>query len=309
MIKTPPYTITSKILTLCTLITQELTKLELNPLYKPSLKLRKENKIKTLAGTLAIEGNHIGEEKITAILEGKRVLGTPKELAEVQGAIKAYENLSSFRFDSLEDLLVAHSMLMGEVLCDAGKFREINVGVGSHIAPPPHLIKELMKNLFAWLKESQEHLLLKSCIFHYEFEFIHPFVDGNGRVGRLWQSVILNTYNPLFSSLPLEAFISDFQAQYYQAIEESTTLGESTPFIEFMLDLILKALQNTQKSSQKSSQKILSLIASNPHITILEIANTLNLSPSGVKKILKSLKDTQKLKRIGSHKGGVWEVC
>ena len=307
--QTPPYTITSKIFSLSTLIIQELTKLQLQTQNKISLKLRRQNRIKTLAGTLAIEGNHIGEEKITAILEGKRVLGSKKELAEVQGAIKAYEEISNFRFDKLEDLLKAHLLMMGDVLKNAGKFREVNVAVGSHIAPQAHLVEKLMKNLFEWLESSSEHPLLKSCIFHYEFEFIHPFEDGNGRLGRLWQSVILSHFHPLFLQLPVENLIYKNQKAYYKAIEDSTAMGESSPFVEFMLKIILKSMQDIQKSSQKSSQKILSLIASNPHITISSISENLGMSEAGVKKVIKTLKEENKLKRIGSQKRGKWEIC
>ena len=135
---------------------------------------------------------------------------------------------------------------MNEILNNAGNFRTSNVRVGEHIAPQAYLVSELMEQLFEWLKESDEHLLLKSCIFHYEFEFIHPFVDGNGRIGRLWQSVILYNYNPLFASLPTESIVRNHQEEYYKALEDSTAMGESTPFIEFMLDMILQtALSNT----------------------------------------------------------------
>lgn len=309
---TPPYTITSKILKLSTQISEELTKFQFNKIAKTSLMLRKKNRIKTLAGTLEIEGNFIGEEKITAILDGKKVLGTVKELAEVQGAIKAYEKLDEYRFDNLEDLLHAHKILMKEILTSAGSFRNINVKVGEHIAPQPHMVNDLMVKLFSWLKDSDEHMLLKSCIFHYEFEFIHPFSDGNGRIGRLWQSVILNSFNPIFSLLPTESIVRDHQEHYYNAIESSTAKGESTPFIEFMLEMILKSMQNTlqsdQKSNYKSDQKILSLIKENSTITIRELMEILSMSESGVKKVIKKLKDEGTLHRVGSLKSGHWEV-
>ncbi len=309
---TPPYTITSKILKLSTQISEELTKFQFNKTAKTSLMLRKKNRIKTLAGTLEIEGNFIGEEKITAILDGKKVLGTVKELAEVQGAIKAYEKLDEYRFDNLEDLLHAHKILMEEILTSAGSFRNVNVKVGEHIAPQPHMVNDLMVKLFSWLKDSDEHMLLKSCIFHYEFEFIHPFSDGNGRIGRLWQSVILNSFNPVFSLLPTESIVREHQEHYYNAIESSTAKGESTTFIEFMLEMILKSMQNTlqsdQKSNYKSDQKILSLIKENSTITIRELMEILSMSESGVKKVIKKLKDEGTLHRIGSLKSGHWEV-
>ncbi len=308
----PPYTITSNILKLSTKISEDLIKLELNSSKKTTLMLRKKNRIKTLAGTLEIEGNYLGVEKITAILEGKRVLATNTELLEVKGAIKAYESLDSYSFFNINDLLDAHKILMAEILKNSGKFRSVNVRVGEHIAPKANLVPILMQDLFLWLKKSEEHMLLKSCIFHYEFEFIHPFSDGNGRIGRLWQSVILNRYNPIFSLLPTESIIRDHQEQYYKAIEDSTEMGESTPFIEFMLAMILESIQESlksnYKSNQKSDQRILSLISENNKITIKELCEFLSMSESGIKKIIKKLKDENKLKRAGSLRAGYWEV-
>lgn len=309
---TPPYKISSKILKLSTQISEELTKLQFTGTQKINPMLRKKNRIKTLAGTLEIQGNFIGEEKITAIIEGKRVLGTVKELAEVQGAIKAYEKLDEFRYSELDDLLLAHKILMDEILTTAGSFRSVNVKVGEHIAPQSNMVNELMINLFSWLKNSDEHMLLKSCIFHYEFEFIHPFSDGNGRIGRLWQSVILNSFNPIFSLLPTESIVRDYQEEYYKAIEDSTQQGESTPFIEFMLEMILKSIQTTLKSDQqsnyKSDQKVLALMKGNSKITIYELMEKLSMSESGIKKVIKKLKDENIISRVGSLKSGYWEV-
>ena len=308
----PPYKITSQILKLSTKISEELTKLEFISSSKSTVMLRKKNRIKTLAGTLEIEGNYLGEEKITAILDGKRVLASVQELSEVQGAIKAYEKLDSFSFDKMDDLLLTHKILMEDILKDAGSFRSVNVKVGEHIAPQHNMVSNLMKDLFGWLKTSDEHILLKSCIFHYEFEFIHPFSDGNGRIGRLWQSVILNTYNPLFSLLPIESIVRDYQEEYYKAIEDSTSEAESTIFIEFMLEMILKAIDDTQKSDLKSDlksdQKILLLIKENKNITIKELCELMSMSESGIKKVIKKLKDENKLIRVGSLKAGHWEI-
>ncbi|MGB3751094.1 MAG: Fic family protein [Arcobacteraceae bacterium] len=308
----PPYTITSKMVNLISNISEELTNLKFISSSKTTPMLRKKNRIKTLAGTLEIEGNFLGEQKITAILEGKRVLATVSELAEVQGAIKAYDKVEEYRFEHIDDLLHAHKILMGEILTTAGKFRSVNVKVGNHIAPQANIVNDLMVQLFSWLKNSDEHLLLKSCIFHYEFEFIHPFSDGNGRIGRLWQSVILNSYNPLFSLLPTESIVRDHQEEYYKAIEDSTSVGESTPFIEFMLEMILESIKSTLKSDQqsnlKSDQKILSLMSENNKITIKELCKIISMSESGVKKVIKKLKDEDKIERIGSLKSGHWEI-
>lgn len=314
---TPPYTITSKILKLSTRISEELTKLQFNKASKVNPMLRKKNRIKTLAGTLEIEGNFLGEEKITAILDGKKVLGTVKEVAEVNGAIKAYERLDEYKYDELDDLFLAHKILMGEILSSAGSFRGVNVQVGEHIAPQPSMVNDLMTNLFAWLKNSDEHMLLKSCIFHYEFEFIHPFSDGNGRIGRLWQSVILNSFNPIFSLLPTESIVRDHQEEYYKAIENSTELGESTPFIEFMLEMILQSMQKVKNDVPinvpkdvpiKRLNKIIELVIENRDITIAQLANMLEVSDKTIKRDIAKLKEQNRLTRVGSLKSGHWEI-
>ena len=251
-------------------------------------------------------------------MDGKRVLGTVKELAEVQGAIKAYEKLDSYRYDELDDLLQAHNILMEEILITAGSFRSVNVKVGDHIAPKPTMVNELMINLFSWLKNSDEHMLLKSCIFHYEFEFIHPFSDGNGRIGRLWQSVILNSFNPIFSLLPTESIVRDYQEEYYKAIEDSTQLGESTTFIEFMLEMILKSMQNIKDNDVpinvpkndpiKRLDKIIEIIGKNRDITIYELANKLNVADKTIKRDIAKIKEKNRVIRVGSLKSGHWEV-
>ena len=308
----PPYTITSKMLTLATSIGEALTKIEFEANKTITPILRKKNRIKTLAGTLEIEGNFIGEEKITAIIDGKRVLGTMPEIAEVKGAIKAYQELENYKYDDMSDLLNAHKILMNEILNNAGNFRTSNVRVGEHIAPQAYLVSELMKQLFEWLKNSDEHMLLKSCIFHYEFEFIHPFTDGNGRIGRLWQSVILYHWKNVFSAISTESIIRDNQERYYEALEEAGSLGESTPFIEFMLEVILESIESSVKSSVKSSvnteDRILEHLTQNPKTTIKELAKLLNLTTRAIEKQLANLKNENKLIRVGSARKGYWKV-
>lgn len=313
----PPYTITTKMVNLISAISEELTRIECNEKYIITPQLRKKNRIKTLAGTLEIEGNLLGEEKITAILAGQRVMGTMLEVCEVEGAIKAYTELENYKFDELLDLLTAHAYLMNGILKTAGQFRKVNVGVGKHIAPPFHKVDELMVQLFDWLKNSDEHPLIKSSVFHFEFEFIHPFSDGNGRVGRLWQTVMLYHWKNVFNAIPTESIIRDNQQEYYHALEQAGKLGESTPFIEFMLSVILttvkkQILKSNQKSSQKSNQKnqqqIIRLIDDNNKITIKELSELSGLSESGVKKIIKKLKQENKLQRVGALKGGHWIV-
>ena len=313
----PSYKITTKIVNLISSISEEMTKIEIDKANLINQKLRKVNRVKTLAGTLEIEGNFLGEDKITALLDGKKVLGTYEEITEVEGAIKAYKAFEKYDYKNVDDLLYAHKLLMGQMLKTAGEFRQVNVAVGgkdgvSHIAPQPDIVPKLMADLFSWLHNSDEHPLIKSSVFHYEFEFIHPFSDGNGRIGRLWQSVILYHWKDAFIAIPTESIVRDHQEQYYQAIEKSSDLGESTPFIEFMLEVILEAIKSSVKDSVISSvnteDKILNHFKQNPNSTIKELAIILDLTTRAVEKQIAKLKEEGKLKRIGSARQGYWEV-
>ena len=310
----PPYTITSKILTQVSEISEKLAQLKHNSSKSITPMLRKKNRIKTLAGTLEIEGNFLGEEKITALLDGKRVLGTMLEVAEVEGAIAAYQKLETYNYDEINDLLNAHNILMKNILTHTGTFRSSNVRVGEHIAPQAQLVQELMLQLFQWLKSSDEHMLLKSCIFHYEFEFIHPFSDGNGRMGRLWQSVILHSYNPLFSSLPTESIVRDHQQEYYKALEDATKLGESTPFIEFMLEMILEAISKVGKevgnkvgNLTENQIIIVKLMKDNSKITAKLLSEEVGISVRKIEENIAKLKKLTLIKRVGGTRGN-WKV-
>ena len=306
----PPYSITTKIVNLISFISEELTKLEFNTLQTVSPILRKKNRIKTLVGTLEIEGNFLGEEKITALLDGKRVLGTILEVAEVEGAIKAYQELENYKYDELDDLLNAHKMLMNGILKTAGAFRNSNVRVGEHIAPQAYLVTELMFQLFEWLKASDENMLLKSCIFHYEFEFIHPFSDGNGRMGRLWQSVMLDESNPMFSSLPTESIVRDHQQEYYKALEDATTMGESTPFIEFMLEMILEAIikvGNEVGNLTENQILIIELMKKEPKVGAKALAEYVGISMRKIEENVAKLKKMNIIERVGGTRGH-WEL-
>jgi len=304
-----------------TFVSELISDIKHSEAKKITPKLRKKNLVRSITGSLQIEGNSFTEEKVTAVLDGKRVMGTLKEVEEVKGAIKAYENLENYDYTKLADLLQSHKLMMDTLLNNAGSFRSGNVGVYgkdgvNHVAPPPYRVAELMGELFDWLAVTNEHPLVVSSIFHYEFEFIHPFSDGNGRIGRLWQSVILIAYKDLFSYIPIESIVKENQQKYYDALEAAGAAGESTPFVEFMLGSILQSLkqfikQNTksdQKSSLKSDQKILTLMKKNSKITIREICDSTGLSESGVKKIIKKLKEEKALVRVGALKGGHWEV-
>lgn len=245
----PPYDITPKILKLITSISEKLGEVNANYLSKQSPQLRKQNRIKTIHSSLQIEGNTLTEEQITALIENKRIIGPEKDVLEVLNAIKVYEKLEEYKFNSDKSFLKAHFLLMNGLIENAGKYRTKGVGIvkGSkveHVAPPFENVPFLMKDLFEYLKDSEEITLIKSCVFHYEMEFIHPFLDGNGRMGRLWQTLILMHEYPIFEFLPFETLISQTQDEYYKSLSLSDKNGKSTLFIEYMLDVINKSLEN-----------------------------------------------------------------
>jgi len=316
----PPYTITSKMVNLISAISEELTRIEYSKKEIITPRLRKKSRIKTLAGTLEIEGNFLGEEKITAILDGKRVLGTYQEVLEVQGAINAYKEFENYHYDTLDDLLKAHKILMKEILTTAGSFRSVNVGVGSsdgvsHVAPPYGVVPDLMRDLFDWLKNSDEHMLIKSCVFHYEFEFIHPFSDGNGRIGRLWQSVMLYDWREVFVVMPTESIVRDNQEKYYKALEDAGSMGESTPFVEFMLEVILNTVREVgnkvgnKVGNDLSDNQLLIIehIKMNSKISASKLSEAIGISKRKIEENLAKLKAKNMLKRIGGTRGH-WEI-
>lgn len=258
--QTPPFTITPTIIKLISNISESLGRLSVLQEEK-DLRLRRLNRIRTIQGSLAIEGNTLSEEQITAILEGKRVIAPPKDILEARNAIKAYEQFELWHPANDRDLLKAHEILMAGLIDDAGYYRSGNVGVMNgdkvvHMAPQAERVKMLMGDLFNWLEATDQHPLIASSVFHYEFEFIHPFADGNGRMGRLWQTLILNQWNPLFSQLPVESMVHEYQSEYYQAINLSTQQTDSAPFIEFMLNTILDTIveANSKDTPQVSPQ-------------------------------------------------------
>lgn len=245
----PPFTITDTVLDLVSQTSEHIGTLSTLEQITTTPKLRKVNRIKTLVGTLQIEGNTLTEEKVTALLEGKRVMGDKDEIQEAKGAIEAYKYLENYNYTNLDDLCLAHKRLTQNLLKNTGMFRTVNVAVGSHIAPPHSQIPILIHQLLTWTLETKLHPLIVSSIFHYEFEFIHPFEDGNGRVGRLWQTLILYKWKEIFAYLPLESVIKEKQQEYYKAIEASTEAGESTPFVTFMLESILETIKSTPQDT------------------------------------------------------------
>lgn len=243
----PPYTITPEILNRVAAISEAIGRLTVLNDHAKALRLRRINRIRTVHGSLAIEGNTLSEAQITAILDGKRVIAPPREVQEVKNALAAYDRFDSWKPKAEKDLLEAHRILMSGLIDEAGLYRHGGVGVMAgeqvvHMAPPADRVPHLMKDLFGWLSATDAHPLIASSVFHYEFEFIHPFADGNGRMGRLWQSLILACWNPLFTDIPVESLIFEHQAEYYQAIRESTQKADAAPFIAFILRMIQDTL-------------------------------------------------------------------
>lgn len=243
----PPYDITPKILKLVSSVSEKLGEVNANYLSRQSPQLRKQNRIRTIHSSLQIEGNTLTEEQITELIEHKRVIGPKKDILEVLNAIKVYENLRKFKYASNVSFQRAHRELMTGLIDSAGQYRKKGVGIVKganveHIAPPYENVPYLMNDLFQYLKDPEELTLIKSCVFHYEMEFIHPFLDGNGRMGRLWQTVILMTEFPVFEYLSFETLISKTQDEYYKSLALSDKTGKSTHFIEYMLAVIDQSL-------------------------------------------------------------------
>jgi Fic family protein len=257
----PPYDITSQILNLISSISMKLGEVNANFLNKQTPQLRKQNKVKTIHSSLSIEGNTLTEEQVTAIIENKRVIGPQKDVIEVINAIKVYDTIEKLNPFSSKSFLEAHKMLMNGLVEGAGIYRKQGVGIvqGSkvaHVAPPFENVPFLMKDLFDYAKNKEELTLIKSCVFHYEMEFIHPFLDGNGRMGRLWQTLILIKEFPVFEFLPFETLINKTQDQYYKALSICDKEGKSTVFIEYMLDVIDNSINELLRFNNRSMKDI-----------------------------------------------------
>ena len=320
----PPFKITSKAINLISQISEKIGEISTLENTERTVQLRKKNRIRTIHSSLAIENNSLTIEQITAIIEGKRVLGPPNEIQEVKNAVQAYELLLNLNPYKQNDLLKAHQLMMNDLVKHNGKYRKGGVGIFDgkgvvHVAPPADRVPFLMNDLFDWLKSSDAHPLIKSCVFHYEFEFIHPFEDGNGRMGRLWQTVILTEWKPIFAWLPIETLIKENQKLYYKALGISDNNADSTEFIEFMLSIILKTIKEiittelkiTQKITQKitvNQQKIIDSIKNNPYITQEELAEIVGIARLNIIKNMKKLQEQNIIKRIGADKNGYWQI-
>ena len=262
---TPPYKITSAILDLVERIGEAIGKVD-EVFGRPNLRLRRANRIRSIRGSLAIEGNTLTEEQISTIFDGKTVVASLREIQEVRNAIKVYEKFTQWNPANQTDLLKAHEMLMVGLLDAPGHYRRGGIAVAGagevhHIGPPASRVPHLMSDLLSWLESTEEHPLIASSVFHYEFEFIHPFEDGNGRMGRLWQSLILTRWKPLFADVPVESLVHARQSDYYEAIRESSSRGESTPFIVYMLEAILEAVISTPQEKPQVSPQVERLLA------------------------------------------------
>ncbi len=319
---TPPFTITDEILRLVSEISERVG--ELNVMLgerMPSPMLRKENQIRTIHSSLAIEHNSLSLQQVTDVINGKHVLGAPNEIQEVKNALQAYQLMQDLDAFQEKDLLRAHGLMMAGLVENAGQYRKGGVGVFAgeqciHMAPPADNVPFLMADLFEWISTTDTHPLVSSCVFHYEFEFIHPFMDGNGRMGRYWQTMLLSRWKGIFAWLPVETIVKQHQQDYYDAIAQSDSQGNSTIFITFMLRCILQTIKEQQKVTDKvaykvtdkSEDKLLNIIRATPAITIPQLMQMLSLSDSGVRKILRRLQQQGRIVRIGANKNGYWQV-
>lgn len=264
----PPYTVSDQMVNLIASISEMIGKISIDNKMRSNPKLRRDNRIKTIHASLAIENNSLSLNQVTDIINGKRILGPPNEIQEVKNAFEAYEMLLAFDPYSYKDLLKAHAILMKDLVKDSGNYRVGGVGVFAgellvHMAPPPERVAQQINDLIDWAKNAPVHPLIKSCIFHYEFEFIHPFMDGNGRMGRMWQTLLLCQWNPVFAWLPIETLIKERQDEYYQVLGEADRVGHSSAFIEFLLQTINDALEDviyTEQAGEQVTDQVIRLL-------------------------------------------------
>lgn len=295
--------------------------------------LRRENRIRTIQASLAIEHNTLNVEQVTAVIEGKSVLGLPREIQEVRNAFAAYEAMPDWEPTSLADLLSAHGRLMLGLCDDAGHWRRGGVGIYRgeqlvHMAPPANQVPRLMGQLLQWLAGTEAHPLIAFCALHYELEFIHPFSDGNGRMGRLWQTVVLSRWQPVMAFLPVETVIISRQDEYYQQLSQADQRSDCTGFILFLLEALRDALaiaisarpdaktemsvnlsaEMSVKNRLKTPELILKVLSEEPNLTLNEVAERIGKSTRTVERTASALVKTGRLRFVGPRKGGYWEV-
>jgi len=317
---TPPYQLTDAILRLSTEIAATVKEITVRGNLSAQPQLHRANRIRSVHSSLAIEHNSLTLDQVTALLNGKRVLAPQQEVWEVQNAFRAYDLLPSLDPYSIDDLLKVHRVMMDGLVMGAGTFRNTGVGVYAgdqliHAGTPAHYVPEAMQQLLedagyeiVPFREGADVYIINTCsgVFHYEFEFIHPFADGNGRTGRLWQTLILRKWEPIFTYLPIESLILEHQADYYAALNAANTQGSATVFIEFMLEMILEVLKNVYV--KQPEDQLLVLLKSDPRMTIPVMAEHLGLSDRQIRRLIASLKAQNRLHREGSNKTGRWVV-
>ena len=306
----PPYTITPKITHLVAQISEAIG----GYYAQENLRLHRVNRIQTIRGTLAIEGNTLTTEQVTAVLEGKPVVAPINEVQEVRNALKAYELLDVLDPHKVDDLLKTHATMEAGLIDDAGRFRRGGAGVAAgnqiiHYAPDAERVPYLVDDLFEWLRTTEEHPLIASCVFHYEFEFIHPFADGNGRTGRLWQTLILSRWRPIFKSLPIENIVYKYQQDYYKAIAVSGGKEGCTPFIEFILGVVAETLTAQEAAPKTTRERIVDEIRKNPKISRRALAEVVGITPDGVKYHLQKLTKAGVIRHVGATRSGKWVIC
>ena len=322
----PPFIMTGEITNLIVEIGELVGSIATYEAMNPNPILRRESRIKTIHSSLAIEQNTLSLEQVTDIINGKRILGPPQDIHEVKNAYEAYERISTLDPYNVKNLLTAHKIMMNGLVKEAGVFRSGNVGVYAgteliHAGTPAKYVPDLMQQLFTWLKESMYHPLVKSCIFHYEFEFIHPFQDGNGRMGRLWQSLILQKWKDIFTWLPVETLVYENQEEYYKVLQSADNKGDSTEFVEFMLGMIRDALREISTTQNENDvvtnvvinvvtneDKVLSMLKQDGKMSATMLANSIGITQRQAQRILSKLKDEGKILRHGANKNGYWEV-
>lgn len=324
---TPPFTLSNKTLTLVAKISESIGRLTVQQEQAKLLRLRKVNRMKTVQGSLAIEGSTLTQQQITAILDGKRVIAPPKEVQEAHNAINSYATITQWQPTTESHLLNAHLQMMTGLVKDAGMYRQDGVGVMSgehvvHMAPQAERVPKLMAELLDWLEACDVHPLVASSVFHYEFEFIHPFSDGNGRIGRLWQTLILSKWHEVFINIPVESMVFQHQEDYYSAIRQSTQKSDSAPFIEFMLQMIFDAITEAKSAGSEVLSEglneglklspidnvIMTLMEQDCYITNTQLAEQSGKSQSTIERRIKRLKDAGLIKRIGAKKTGYWQL-
>ena len=320
--KQPPFQITNKIIDDVAEISELTGRLSAHDHLSSNPNLRRTNRIRTIHGSLAIEQNTLSLEQVTAVLNSKHVLAPPKDIAEVKNAYEIYERLDELDPYSVDDLLMAHGIMTRGLVEESGMFRTRPVGVVDqeghvlHFGTLPQYVPDLVMGLLDWAKHSDLHMLIRSCVFHYELELIHPFADGNGRVGRLWHTLLLSKWNSVFAWLPVESIIHDHQQEYYDAINASSDAGESTAFIEFMLSAIKASLIDTIRTSDAMSdgkmdkkalrwQKIEQFLQTHEYIMNADVRELCGVSAATANRILANFASDGKLmkSRVGGHWG------